>query len=529
MRRIIFFFLFFSVSVSIYAAEVPFEVTDADGNTTSGTITAFDSVQLVLDTDGTKTEISTEKIVRLQSLLDNPFQSLQSFQSIVSGELSAPSLAPNTSSRKPSGKSIAALLQKQESNSSQKEKEKKEIKPVFPEVVSVLELKDHTRLVVKEFITKGKSVVVRLLNNEEITLPLEQLLAVRLIVKGLNEVTAPPDDWRKFAVQSGHAETGDRIVVGQPGSLDIYTGILTEVGKDTISFIVDGETLPVPRRKVFGLLFHSPQHSQDNTKDTTKNTAKDTAETQRTLLGFLSLWDGTKLPLHSLKSDENGQWNWITVSGIAGILLPEEIDELDIGRKNLFYLTELKPVVLEQSLFFDRETKGETEDSVLGLLRTYRTQKIISQISNNENNSNHANNNQLPILPVLPRNDSRQDKIPDLPIPGLKNFVLDGNFYEHGLAIPAKTILEYSLNDSFSVLGVIAGIDDRLRPNGGVQLRIEAEQQLLGEWEFYGDEPAKPLKLPLPPNTKTLRLEIDFIKGTLTPAILTLAEPKLIK
>jgi hypothetical protein len=528
MLRIIFFHLFLlvGISASIYAAEVPFEITDTEGQTLNGIITALDSARLVLDAGGTKTEIATEKIVRLQNLLDNPFQSLLS----VSGELSSRTLSPNIPLRKQSGKSIALLLQKQESNSSQKEKENA---PVFPEVVSVLELKDHTRLVVTEFVTKGKSVVVRLLNREEITVPLEHVLTVRLIVKGLNEVAVSPEDWRKFAAQSGHAATGDRIVVGQPGSLDIYTGILTEVGKDTISFIVDGETLPVPRRKVFGLLLHSPQPPLDNMKNTAQNTAENTtattANTPLALFGFLSLWDGTKLPLHSLRSDENGRWSWTTVSGISGTLLPEEIEELDIGRKNLFYLTGLKPVLLEQSFFFDREHL-EADDGVLGLLRTYRTQKIISQLSNTDNNSTRGNINRLPVFPVLPRNDSRRpNQIPDLPIPGLKGFVLEGHFYERGLTVPAKTILEYSLADTLTMFHAVAGIDDRLRPYGGVRLRVQAEQQLLGEWEFYGDEPAKQLKLPLPSNTKTLRFEIDFIKGMVTPAILTLAEPKLVK
>ncbi|MDR2440568.1 MAG: NPCBM/NEW2 domain-containing protein [Planctomycetaceae bacterium] len=531
MLRIILCFLFWSINVytiNIYASEVPFEVTDADGNIVSGTVIAFDSVRLVLDTNEIQTEILTEKIVRIQSLLGNPFLSAVSD----SGNLFGPSSNSNAPSRKQSSKSINALLQKRETNSSQK-KQEIETKPVFPDIVSVLELKDHTRLVATEFVTKGKSAVVRLLNNEEITLPLEQLLAVRLIVKGLNEVTTPPEDWQKFAVQSGHAETGDRIIVGQPGSLDVYTGILREVGKDVISFIVDGETLPVPRRKVFGLLFQ-PLH---NLQNTAKNTADQTPQTSpQTSFGSLALWNGTILYLHSLKSNENGQWSWTTVSGVTGTLFLEEIDEFDLGRKNAFYLTDLKPVLLEQAFFFDREidktaksvkTAGaENTANSLQLLRAYRTQKIISQLANSNNNNNST---KLPFLPSQPRYDSRQNKIPDHPIPKFEGIVLDGKVYEHGFAVPAKTVFEYTLTDSFAMFRAVVGIDDRLRPNGGVRLRIQAEQQLLGDWVFYGDEPAKPLKLTLPPNTKTLKFEIDFINGITVPAILTLAEPQLLK
>ncbi|MDR2117562.1 MAG: NPCBM/NEW2 domain-containing protein [Planctomycetaceae bacterium] len=508
------------LSLSVYAAEVPFEVTDADGNTVSGTIVAFDSVQLVLDNNGTKTEILTEKIVRIQNLLNNPFLSVVSG----SGELSVYPSNPNMPPRKQPSKSITALFQKREANSSQKNSET-ETKPVFPEIVSVLELKDHTRLVITEFVTKGKSAVARLLNNEEITLPLEQLRAVRLIVKGLNEVTISPEDWQKYAAQSGHTETGDRIVVGQSGSLDVYTGILKEVGKDTISFIVDGETLPVPRRKVFGLLFHSLQ-------DVSLQDLQNTAQTPQTPFGLLSLWNGTILHLHTLKLNENGQWSWTTVSGVTGVLTSEEINELDFGRKNAFYLTDLQPVLLEQAFFFDRETEKTAEEknvtNALRLLRTYRTQKIISQLSNSKNNNN-SNNTKLSFLPSQPRNDLRYNKIADNPIPEFEDFVLNGNIYEHGFVVPAKAVFEYSLTDSFTVFHVIAGIDDRLRPNGGVRLRIQAEQQLLGDWIFYGDEPAKSLKLTLPPNTKTLKFEVDFIKGITVPAILTLAEPKLLK
>jgi hypothetical protein len=97
--------------------------------------------------------------------------------------------------------------------------------------------------------------------------------------------------------------------------------------------------------------------------------------------------------------------------------------------------------------------------------------------------------------------------------------------------IPAKTVLEYSLPiaESFTAFHAVVGIDDRFRPSGGVRLRVLAEQQPLGNWEFYGNESAKPLKLPLPPNVKTLTFEIDFLEGLTAPAILTLAEPTLIK
>ncbi|MDR0610285.1 MAG: NPCBM/NEW2 domain-containing protein [Planctomycetaceae bacterium] len=529
MLRIIFFFLL--LVMNVYGSEVPFEVTDTEGHTVSGTIITIDSNHLVLDIDGTKTEIATEKIVKLQNLLDNPFLSTVSDGS---DESSVYSSSNNRPSRKQSSKSIAALLQKQNTPPSQKENKQNEneneketkTKPIFPEIVSVLELNDQSRLVVTEFSTKGKTVECRPLNSEKITLPLEQLWAVRLVVKGLNEVTDPPDDWKKLAALPGQPTTGDRIVVGSPGSLDIYTGILTEIGNDIISFIIDGATLPVPRRKVFGLLFQPPRHSQDSTKETTKTT--------QTPIGSLSLWNGTTLRLQTLKSDENRQWHWTTVSGVAGTLLPEEIDVLDLGRKNAFYLTDLKPVLLEQTFYFDRETDqmlkvvDQSNADGLRLLRNYRTQKIISQISNTENNTN---DNALSILPFQSRNDSRQSKIPELPIPGLNGFVLDGNFYEHGFAIPAKTVLEYSLPiaDSFTAFRAVVGIDDRLRPYGGVRFRVQAEQQLLGDWEFYGDEPAKLLKLPLPPNTKTLKFEIDFLQGITVPAILTLAEPTLMK
>jgi hypothetical protein len=535
MLRIIFIFLLLVISVN--GSEVPFEVTDSDGHTVNGTIITFDSAHLVLDVDGTKTEISTEKIVKLQSLLDNPFRSVVSG----SGELSVYSSSnTNMPSRKQSSKTIAALLQKRDTTPSQKENEQKEngTKPVFPEIVSVLELNDQSRLVVSEFSIKGKSVVCRLLNNEEITLPLEQLLAVRLIVKGLNEVAETPEDWRKLAALSGSSATGDRIVVGSSGSLDIYTGILTEVGKNTISFMIDGETLPVPRRKVFGLLFQPPQHPQNSTKETTKR-----SQISQTPIGSLSLWNGTTLHLQTLtvKSDENNQqWHWTTVSDVAGTLLPEEIERLDLGQKNTFYLTDLKPVLLEQTFYFDRETDqqktdqkllevaGQPKADGLRLLRSYRTQKIISQFTNTENNTI---NTATSILSSQSRNDSRQPKIPNLPIPALTGFVLDGNFYERGLAIPAKTVLEYSLPiaDSFTAFHAVVGIDDRLRPHGGVRFRVQAEQQLLGNWEFYGNESAKQLKLSLPPNTKTLTFEIDFLEGMTAPAILTLAKPKLMK
>jgi hypothetical protein len=251
------------------------------------------------------------------------------------------------------------------------------------------------------------------------------------------------------------------------------------------------------------LLFHTPQ---------------DTAKTSQLLppLGSLTLWNGTAALLHSLKLDENGKWNWTTVAGISGTFHTEEIDNFDLGRKNAFYLTDLKPVLIEQSLFFDHEVPVQTD--ALTMFRTFRANKIIPKAANTEK-----------ILPPQPRSDSRQNNIPDHPIPGLEGFVLEGVSYEHGLTVPAKTVLEYVLPESFTAFQTVAGIDDRLRPNGGVRLRIQADQQQIGDWLLRGDEPAKPLKINLPSGTKTLKFEVDFAEGLTVPAALTLGEPKLIK
>lgn len=482
----------------VVSADVVFEATDADEKTSHGTIARLDAENLVMNGANGEISISLPRLETLQSRQSNPFSppDVPSRESLTVGIPRNPQIIlgrPGYTETKPNNEDSDVSENKT---------------AAFPDSVIVIELLDGSRLVATSLTAKGKTARCRLVEGLELTLAFDLLDSIRFDVKNQNEVFDPPGHWQKLATAQGRP--GDRLIVGRGETLDGYDGVVLEIAPETVSFSVDGETLPVPRRRVYGILFH------------TVNVA---AMPSAAAAGRLTLWTGSRISFRSANfSPEDQRIHWISISGLEGSSALTEIDQMVFGQKEVVYLADMKPQQIRQSLSFDWEKKSAAADSPLEMLRTFRANRMPVGKQENE-----ALSSLFDIISPKNQPGDSKSKIANQPIPGLHGISLDGRTYQRGLTVPVGTTLLYTLPGRFTALRGVAGIDDRIRPNGRVRLIIQADETLLTDMEIRGDQSARSLKFELPENVRTLRITVDFLSGFADSAPLNLADIKLLQ
>ena len=407
------YFALFLASHFVWA-ETYFEVLDNEANSFIGTITTLDRTQIVVDSQGKTQAIPLEKLVRVRNLAPNPYAQVG--------------------------------------------------KETFPASVIALELKEGTRLTASSFTVDKSQGICRLLDKQsDLSIPLESISAVRFAVRNLQDVINPPADWLRLAVPSAD---GDRLIVGNPGSFDVYAGVLKEINAETIFFDVDGEVLPVPRRKVYGFLLHGDPNLSSGVSP----------------LATLVLWTGTRGMISDLRLVKN-ELTWQTQTGLAVTVPLNNVDVIDFGEQGVAYL-------------FDFE-KGQNEFSL-----------------------SFAPNIKLEQFNALQTFYERRIKEP-------REIVLDGTAYSRGVTLLGKTSLEYRLPKPFAALKAVIGIEDQFRPNASAMIQILADSRVLGTWELRGDTTSQQIHINLPQNCRLITIRTEPLPQSNIPAVLSIADAKL--
>ena len=464
---------FLGASAADVSAETYFEILDNEENSFFGTITDIDNTQVLIDVQGELQTIPLERVVKIRNLAPNPYEG----GSPASNNQHQQPARMTLAARSANEHKLAEFLNKIQTSDLQA------VQKTFPGTVIAIELKDGSRLTSTSFAIRGNRCEYRLVEHERyVNMPLEYLSSVRFMVRSLSEVLHPPEDWQRLAVPNAE---GDRLVVGNPGAFDVYTGILGEVSHENASFNIEGEVLPIPRRRIFGLVFHG-------------STGGDTAPATRAApFATLTLWAGTQGMISDigLKKTEQGQaeLTWTTSLGWSDTVPLNMVNEIDFGEKGIASLFDFERVLHEISLPFPPEfgASGIGAEQ-MQLLRTFFENRAKTS----------------------------------------REIVLDGIAYERGITLQGKASLEYRLPKPFASITAVIGIEDQFRPHASSTLQILADSpeqgtRLLGTWELRGDIPAQQIHLNLPPHCRAITIIAEPLPQSGVPTVLTIAEPKL--
>jgi hypothetical protein len=105
---------------------------------------------------------------------------------------------------------------------------------------------------------------------------------------------------------------------------------------------------------------------------------------------------------------------------------------------------------------------------------------------------------------------------------------IGGKPYRKGVAMAARTILEYRIGGRGREFRATAGIDDSVHGAGSVQLTIEGDGKTLYTGKITGREPAADLNFDVS-GVKRLRIVADFGGGTDVGDYLDLGDARIVK
>lgn len=490
-----------------------FEFIGNDDETWIGFIVSLDAEKFMLYRDDSKTSVLRERLETVRNCSDNPYFIKDSVSAMAKDD-------SKVDTRKRSTRNISLPRPKALVDSAKSEYESG---PVlhwpFPDSVCVIELVDGSRLVATSLASEGRTIKTKLLRSpsqskdtEPLELSIASIHSIRFNIKSLENVSVSSDAWQKLS--STKDGKGDQLVVGQGEKLDLYRGALVSLTDETVSFSVDGETLPVPRRKIFGLLLH--QSSTDNS-----GSNKDRKMSSE---GNLTLWNGSQIAFQSLATDEQGNVQWTSLSGVSGFCVLEEIDQILFRQNDVVFLSDLPIRILKQTLPF--QWNKETNDSSPSkLFEAFRTNRInIGE----KKASKNALDLLLPNVQKTAR-DKRFSMLFNQPLPDLAGICFDGSVYTKGLMVPMGTTLEWTLSEPYGSLRGAVGFDDRFRPEGRARLVIQSGTSLVFDQIIQGNEKFKQLKIDLPDGTRSLTVMVDYIDGFADTIPLGIADFKLFK
>jgi len=292
--------------------------------------------------------------------------------------------------------------------------------------------------------------------------------SVELPTKFLRRVEFRPEGKPATWPELPKDAAGDLIVVQKKEAADLVEGVAGDVTADTVKFSVEGDVVPVKRAKVIGLVFFHLQ--QENVLEPTKVIVDASADWRL---------HGTHVAL------ADGKLVTTTTFG-AKIARPlDSISRIDFSPSRMDYLSDLPVDNVEWTLFMhDLAVKSEA------VSRFYK-----------------------------PRFDRGLDGGP---------LMIGGTKYQKGVAIAARTVLDYKIAGRGRQFRARAGIDDSVHGGGSVKLSIEGDGKSLYSGEISGRGSPVDLNLDVS-GVKRLRIIADFGGGTKVGDYLDLGDARIVR
>jgi hypothetical protein len=319
-----------------------------------------------------------------------------------------------------------------------------------------VDLVDGSRVPAAKFLVKDGKATIALLDGAELVVSVKQVRSVRY-----SKLDDP--DAEISQVQAA----GDLLGVRKSESVDYLEGVIGDVTEDAVKFTIDGEPLGVNPAKVDCLVFAARPAGEDGPAP----------------LCIVEETNGARLLAKSIELKEGKVQ--LTLLGSGSVARPlDAVRRLDFSAGKLTYLSDLKPVSVQWTPFFDLGKQSPALAKFLG-----------------------------------PRFDrGREDEV----------MRLDGKEYKKGISLTSRTELVYRVPAQAKRLRALAGIDDGVANLGSVQLVITGDGRQLYSGKLTGKDPAAELDLDLS-GVRRLAILVDFGDDLDVGDHLNLCEARIVK
>ncbi len=341
-------------------------------------------------------------------------------------------------------------------------------------------LTDGSEVSVSEVAASAAAITAKSIMLGELTIPRQVVRSVRL-QPTKDELAA---EWASYLQRDNDRDL--LVVAKRDGSgLDFLSGNVSSIGEKAVPFIRDGEEIPAPRDRIYGVVFAKVDQAA--------------AQSGELALRFV----GGRSVTATAATLESGVVTFQATWGQKLSVAVEQISLMDFSGGRIHYLSDLEPLseryyglepVRRQAgnLF---SADADTRTGLSGLWRMSRD--------------------------CFPNN-------------GKPPLTLRGREYPKGLCIFPKAQIEYALDSRYTHFNAIVGVDDEVafnqqkgRPPTTVELRIEADgEEVFRQLIVAPDEPT-PIDLKLT-GVNTLTLIVDFGDDSSTCDYLDLVNARLI-
>lgn len=302
-----------------------------------------------------------------------------------------------------------------------------------------------------------------------------------------------PVRWVRFREQSpeigsqwdrilARTPKADMIVIRDGAAIDYLEGVIGDVTAETVNFTLDGETVPVKRTRVEGLIYYRVASSDDR-------------------LAVRLGRDG------AAPADSTTAAPCVVADAGGSVIQTLGVDLVD-GK-----LRVRSAAAIDFELPLERAVSIEFPAQYLSQWRPERTVVML-------------HTSPPPALAPLveqfyrPRFDEALESGP------LK---LGDRDYARGLALHSRTELAFLLPEPFKRFTAVVGIDDRVRPGGNVRLVIRADERVLLDRIVTGAEEPLPISLDLT-GAARLHILVDYGDDASDAADhLDIVDPRLFK
>ena len=313
------------------------------------------------------------------------------------------------------------------------------------------------------------------------------LIVPRKVVRAVRLSAVNPEwtkEWQAFLSRDNDEDL--LILKKRDGSgLDFYSGVVSATSGDNVNFILDGDTVPVPRNRIYGLIFVAAE-SEGNGRITLRFSDASEIIIRRVIT------EGESLKVET-------SWNQMLTMRLTDVL------GIDFSRGRFHYLSDLDPV---------RETYSEIHPQGSLLQALLRAEDVLGE-------------------EALKLWKLHRDKVPMGPF-GPLPLTLRGKVYEKGIWLFPRCRIDYAVDGQYSRFQTIAGVDDEVAFNcskpgspSKVQLTILADGDEV--WKQLIEAPADPVRIDLDVSRiRTLSILADFGDDDSACDFLDLADARLL-